>query len=135
MDVPQFKSGESVTSYLRRVEQFKLKVIQDKYNLLLEFVNEWLKNEEKFSSLIEFVKMPESKLLHDLKHNRDILRKYSDEIINKLNPKFDIDDETASDEIDDSYIIHFFSRACAAIDYKLVRYTIRSKTFYSVKRV
>lgn len=136
MEVPKFKRGESITTYMRRVEEYQVLVIQEKYDLLLDFVNEWLnlKDDDKITALTQFMKISEKSLLSDAKRNRDTLRKFSDKIIEKLNPDFSVDDETASDEIDDKYIIHFFRRSCVAINYKLVSFTIRNKTFYSVKK-
>ncbi len=133
--VPKYDGKESLTKYLRRVDVFKLKLCEDKYKLLLNFINEWLKlsKEFKLKSLGDFVNINEKLLLNDTKHNRDILRKYSDKIIKELNVKFDISDETASDDIEDTYIIQFLSKALASIDFTLNSKTLNGKTSYTIK--
>lgn len=135
IQVPKYDGKESLTKYLRRVDAFKLKLQEDKYRLLLNFINDWLKlsKEFKLKSLGDFINMEESILLKDPSHNRDILRKYSDTIIKKLNVKFDVDEDTLSDDIDDKYIITFLSKALTSIDFTMNKKNISNKTYYSIK--
>ncbi|CAH6421321.1 Hypothetical protein KVN_LOCUS224 [uncultured virus] len=133
--IPKFNEKESITKYLKKTEQFALKLNEEKYKLLLEFVNQLLKlsNDDKIKSLYEFKNIPEEIILKDKKNNRSILRKYSNNIIEKLKVKFDIDDETNSEEIGDKYIIYFLSRALLSIDYCLITYQLSGKIMYSIK--
>jgi len=133
--VPKYDGTESMTKYLRRVDCFKLKFQEDKYKLLLEFVNEWLKLSKTFrlKSLSDFVNVEENVLLADKKHNRVILRKYSENIIKKLNVEFDVEEETGSDDIEDTYIIQFVGKALSSIDFSLNKRPVGKKTYYSIK--
>lgn len=135
LEFPQYDGTESLTKYLRRLEDFKLLIKQEKYNLILEFINAWLKlrEESKFRSLTEFKDISERTLLLDLKHNRKILRQYSDHMIKKLNIQFNVNEETDSDEISDKYIITFLTRALSTIDYTLTHRITKINTFYTIR--
>ena len=135
--VPKYDGTESITKYMRRVEEFKIKLVEDRYKLLLDFVNDWLQlmDNSRLKSLTHLKNMSETDLLKNPTNNRKVLRKYSNEIIKKLDIKFNVEDDTDSDEIKDKYIIYFLSRALASINYTLgfkkskddIYYTVRTK--------
>jgi hypothetical protein len=128
----EYDGKESLTKYLRRVELFKLQLQENKYKLLLEFINKWLNT--KYKSLTEFANISEEALLSDTKHNRDILRQYSEKIIKELNIKpNNVDEETDSEEIKDKHIIYFLSHALSAIDYKLSNKSFKNVTYYTIR--
>jgi hypothetical protein len=134
MNVPQYNGG-SVTKYFKSVEQYELNLLKDKYNIILDFINEWLNYPEKFKlkSLIGFKNIKEGILLKDLKHNRDILRKFSSNIIKKLEITFNIDDDTDSDEIKDRYILYFIQRCLASIKFSLTVRKVDDINYYTIK--
>ena len=119
---PKFKKNDTYVKYKKRLDDYNVGQLKEKYNLLLKFINKWLGYEGKYSlkSIKEFRNVPRKYLLYDLKHNRRILRKYSDEIKEKLDLTFVITDETDSDEINDQFIIIFLGRSLSSIGYKLV---------------
>jgi len=134
--IPKYDGTMSITKYLKLVDQFTIEIKKERYNLLLAFVNDWLKLEEddvKLISLSDFKNMEESVILKDKKHNMEILRRYKDEIVQKLNPNFDIDEETDSDDIKDKYIIYFMSKSLTAIDFAMVSKTYGKRVLYTIK--
>ena len=90
--IPNFEDGETITHYLKKVEEFNINRKKDKYDLILKFINKWLnyKDKYKLKSLKEFKLISEKYLLRNPKYNRDILRKFSPEIIKILDITFDI---------------------------------------------
>jgi len=113
---------ERLVDYMKRVDKYNdVTIKREKHNMILDFVNRWLNYDKKFQlkSLIQFKNISESTLLHDLKHNRNIMRTYGTKIKKKLKFKFRIDDETSSEDIKDRYILYFISRALNTIGYTL----------------
>ncbi len=136
--VPKYDGTMSVTKYLRIVDEFTIEIKKERYTLLLAFINDWLKLEDddtKMTSLIDFKNMDESVILKDKKHNRDVLRKYQDQIVQKLNPDFDIGEETDSDDIKDKYIIYFVAKSLTSIGFSLSSRTVgkNKKVLYSIR--
>nr|QBK88439.1 MAG: hypothetical protein LCMiAC01_01160 [Mimivirus LCMiAC01] len=156
--IPEYKPHMTMYEYNLQVEQFKLALLKDKYNLVLRFINNWLYYDKKnkgstrrqlqsnqpyrlpvgqLKTLREFKNISESYLLRNLKHNRKMLRKYSKEIKQTLNFEFSIDDDTDSEEIKDSYILYFISRALDKIGYKFSMKKIKyaDENYYTIKKV
>jgi hypothetical protein len=131
--IPQYDGKESMTKYLQKIELFTLKLNEEKYKLLLEFLNEWLQLTNKMKSLSEFKNISEDVLLKNKKRNRNLLRKYSSIIIDKLNVKFDINEDTDSDDIKDKYIIYFLSKSLESINYYLTSWQKNNVVFYTIK--
>ena len=119
---PKFKKDETYIKYKKRLDNYNVEQLKERYNLLLKFINKWLGYDGKYGlkSIKQFKNVPRKELLYDLKHNRKILRKYSNEIKEKLDLTFVITDETDSDEINDQFIIIFLGRSLSSIGYKLV---------------
>jgi len=130
----EFTNITSITDYFDAINNFEVNLNKEKYSLILKFINFWLKFEgkNKFKSLLKFRNLSEKNLLYDLKHNRYALRKFSKQIKSKLNIKFNIDDETDSDEIKDKYILYFLSRCLVSIGYRLKCLNIDDKNYYSI---
>lgn len=125
MSVPKINDGEEITSYLKRLEEYKLSLIQEKYSVLLDFVNFWL--DKSFKSLSEFKNIPETTLLKDLKHNRKTLRTFSKKLTKIFSKTFSVDDDTDSDDITDKYIIYVLTKLLVSINYSLTSKKIPSK--------
>lgn len=133
--IPKYDIQESITKYFQKVEIFKLKLKEEKYNLLLNFINEWINdsNNQKFKSLTDFKNISEKKLLIDPKHNEQILKKFNNSIIKKFNINFNIEKETNNEKIKNKYIIYLLSKALSSIDYILISKSINQNTYYSIK--
>lgn len=135
--VPTYDDNMSIKEYLDQVEKYELFLRKEKYNVLLDFINKWLKytsHGSKLRSLTEFTNISEKKLLADKKHNRKILRENTENIKKVFHlDNLNIDEETASDEITDKYIIYIVSKLLSLIEYTL-SYRIKSHdTFYTIK--
>jgi len=128
---PIYDTTESLTQYLRKVENFELQLKKEKYDFLLEFINKWLKLDDniKLQSLCSFRNIYENKLLSDITHNNNILKMYSSKIKCILNINID---DIDIENIKDKYIIYFIRKALTTINYKLKCKTIDNKKIYSI---
>lgn len=130
--VPVF-DGKSDAKFMRDVENFRKKLINEKYAMILEFINEWLKlNEVKLTSLTQFKNMKETDILSDGHHNRVVLRKYVELFEKKFNISLSIDSNTDSDEINDNYILYVLTRVLRSIGYSLNKYPKNNNIFYTI---
>lgn len=136
IEIPIYDGKESVNKYIKRVERFKNKILEDKYNIILEFVNSWLKTE--YTSLSDFKNIHECVLLKNSKHNRLIVRKYCDIFKNKFEMDLSINLETDSDEINDKYIIYLLIKMLNVIGYSLTKRSLQlnygNKIAYTIKK-
>lgn len=131
--VPIFDGKESITQFKRRMEKYIIQFEKEKYSKILDFVNDWLSiHKIKLSALSDFKKISKTKLLKDLKHNRDILRKYTTDLTMQLKIKSSIEDDTESDEIHDEYIIYFVTKLLSCIDYSFSSRIINNETYYTI---
>jgi cysteinyl-tRNA synthetase len=130
MKAPTLRKGEHVNSFMNRMEEYRLYLINDKYNLILKFVNMWLT--EEYKSLSEFKNISEKRLLKDPKHNRDTLRKYASKFKKVFNSNFTVEDDTDSDDITDKYIIYVASKLLAAINYKFGNKKVGERLYYYI---
>lgn len=145
MEVPIIKDNESVNDYLRRVEKYKHSIINEKYNILLNFLNSWLKLQDntKRNSLTQFRNISEYNLFRDQKNNTKLLNEYKD----KFKKVFDIDveyNDTIKKEKDKkdskpeydcykpNYILSVFSNSIKLIDYKLIKIKKGDNNYYSI---
>jgi hypothetical protein len=132
MEVPIYDGKESINKYIKKVQKFNSKILEDKYEVILEFVNEWL--ECKYTSLSDFRNIYEKTMLKNLKHNRDIVRKYSDIFQDKFNVDLSVGLETDSDEINDRYIIYLLIKMLNIIQYTLVKKEIGKNITYTIRK-
>lgn len=129
---PVYSSKETVNQYMRRVQQYTIKLQEGKYNIILNFINAWLN--QKYESLVEFKNIPESTLLADNKKNRDIVRQYSKQLQETFNTDLTVDMGTDSDEINDKYIIYLTMKLLSLMNYTLMRREINNKILYTVRK-
>ena len=122
---------ERLIDYMKRVDRYNNVVLKNrKYNMILNFIHKWLNYDDKKNlpkSLKGFKNISEYTLLDDPKYNRKILRKYGPKLSKELDIKFNIDDETASEEIKETYILYFVSKILNSIGYTLVRREVEKK--------
>jgi hypothetical protein len=125
----EYDGEESMTHYLRRVEEFKAKLVNERYDKLVQFVNEWLKLEgkSKLTSLTEFRWITEDSLLEDEENNSKLLYEYNNLFTNDFN--LTINKKNTSKE----YIIDVFRRAINSLGYSL-RHRKKGKIMYYTVR-
>lgn len=151
----KFNDDETVTEYIRRVNQFKIKMSNEKYNLVLKFINELIglhkDKEYKLRSLTDFRRIKEDDLLKNYVHNIKTINKYIknfDKVIGiKILPvKIQADpedkdeadrsilsEESQPDPEDSRYVINVIRRLLAPIQYKLISKRFSSGKYYSIK--
>lgn len=114
VNVPKYSKNQSFTQYVTKVEKFKLQFLKDKYQLLLDFLNDWLKYDEecKLKSLTEFKNIQKSDLLNDNNHNQKIIRDYNVKIEQFFNIKYKADNKQD--------IIYLVTRMLTSINYKFI---------------
>ena len=134
INVPEYnpRGNETINQYIRRVERYKSIILKEKYDIILNFINDWINNDKNivYESLVKFTNIRESILLKNDKHNRNILKKYSEQINNifKLDPNEDIDDTQ------DKYMIIFLTKLLNYIDYVLIKKEFKGKFIYSIRK-
>lgn len=137
IQVPVYDRNESVTAYLRRVEEYKLLVKKEKYDIVLEFINKWLKyttEETKIKSLTDFKNILEEDLLKDKKNNIQVINQYAE----KFKELFEIESvninkDDASTCLSDKYIIYLFSKVLLSFGYIMKTRQINKNIYYSIK--
>lgn len=132
LEVPEYNNKETVNQYMKRVEKYKIQLLQSKYDVILNFVNDWTEN--KYEALSEFKNIQEKILLKNNKHNRDIVRKYSDIFRDKFDIDLSFDMETDSDEINDKYIIYLLMKMLVLINYTLSKKEFNNKLLYTIRK-
>lgn len=132
LQIPIYDGKESITKYIQKVEKFKTLIFQEKYNIILQFVNEWLNSDYK--SLTYFKNKCEDELLKNEKINRNICRKYSEIFKKRFELDLIVDLDTDSDEIKDKYIIYLLTKMLQSIEYILYKKDIKNKIYYSIKK-
>jgi hypothetical protein len=117
IEFPEFDiKNESINQYMERFRQYQIKMIEDKYNIIFEFVKEWLSMYDiEIKCLTDFKKISSEKI-NNKKINRKILKKYKTSICKELKILEDDGD------IEEESIITFLKRALEKINYSL-KYT------------
>ena len=129
LEFPLFDGKETLTQFMRRVNDFDLRNKKPKYDIILEFVN--VLTNSKYTSLTEFMNVPNSKIIN----NKKIMDQYS----NKLSKILNIDIleltkiTTSEDEEQEQEIIIFLKKILSSIEYSLVAKNIDNKIIYSIK--
>lgn len=131
VEVPEYnpKGKETINQYLRRVEKYKAIILKDKYNVVLNFVNDWLRAE--YESLSEFTNIKESILLKNIKHNSNVVQKYTQIFKNKFEIDLTIDynnDETRE-------ILDLLIKMLSIIDYTLIKREFKDNIVYSIRQL
>ena len=120
LQVPKYNENESIAKYKTRVEKYKMELAKNKYQLILNFINDWLEYDDrcKIKSLTEFKNISKSESLSNNKHNKKIIEKYSESINNVFGINYKNPD-----------IIYLLTRMLSSINYKLYsKDVVNSKT-------
>lgn len=140
-------NGETVSEYLKKLEEYQLKEATEKYELVLEFVNDLLdlKDKEKLKSLRDFKKLLEEDICKNKTHNFKIIKNYIKSFKSKLDltiklkkkKNSDSDDDEVSQEVendrDSIFVITVLQRVTRTIGFKLISKKIGSNIYYSIK--
>ena len=129
--LPEYDGSESLTKYLSRMKDLRIKNNACKYEKILEFLNNWLeKYKIKLKSLTDFKKISENLLLSDEIYNKKILDKYYTSLsnyldINDTNQDSDDLDTEEYEKMEKEYlmrnnIISFIKEILTTIDYTLI---------------
>lgn len=132
IEIPTYDGKESINKYIRKVERYKNRILEEKYNIILEFFNVWIGTE--YNALTDFKNISENILFSNAKNNRSIVRKYSDIFQNRFSVDLSVGIETDSDEINDRYIIYLAMKMLGTIEYSLIKKEIRGKYAYTIKK-
>lgn len=118
--VPVYDGQMSYAKYVRKVEKFKIALSNEKYNLVLEFINTVFQLELK--SVLEFKSVDEDDIL---KATNESLLKFKNSFKDVLSVKIN------SKPKKEKYVIYVLTKALAKIGYTL---TCNSSSEYTVKR-
>lgn len=131
---PEYDGKESFSQYMRKFNEYMVSLEKDKYDIILEFINEWISPLKlKFKKLTDFKNMEVDKLIKDEKHCHKLLRKYTKIFSEKFKVNTSIDEETESDDIKTHYIIYFATKILKLINFSLVSKVIKDSTYYYIK--
>ena len=134
MNPPKYNPKESINKYINKAEDYMMQMQQNKYNVILNFINDWLNINLK--SLTEFKNIKEQTLLKNTDHNKNIIKKY----IPIFNSTFDIElniKENDDDEIiDDKYIINLLKYVLKLLklNYDLIKINKNNIITYTIKK-
>ncbi len=133
-NVPQYNPKESISSYIANAESYILDLQADKYQTVLDFINEWLNM--NLISLTEFKYMKESIILKNSIHNKKIIIKYIEIFNSTFGIELNINKNTDIDTIDDTYIINLLKHVLKLLkmDYKLIKVNKNKNNFYTIKK-
>jgi hypothetical protein len=145
LEFPVFNGKETTTQFLRRVEEFNLKIKLEKYNLILEFVNTLVKGNslvdyKGYASLTDFKNVPASKLTLDNKCSinecaANLARELGIDELDLVRITAREGDIMAITKEDDSepHTIVFLSKILSLIEYSLISKDIDGEIYYSIK--
>lgn len=142
MEPPVFNGKETVSQYMRRVDEFRTYLNTNKYNQVLGFLNELFslrkfKNKDgKYvnvgtaTSMTKFSKIPFSYFSTNNEHCERVTQKYLEWFRGSLDLDFNLDTNTNIDIAD--YIIHCLVRIVKSVGYKLVKRNKGGEYYYSI---
>jgi hypothetical protein len=131
---PVYNPKESINKFIDRAESYMRNLQQNKYNVVLNFINEWLNINLK--SLTEFKNIREITLLKNINHNKTIVEKH----ISIFNSTFGIElniTKNDIDDLDDGYIIDLLKHVLKLLklDYKLIKINKNNVIVYTIKKI
>lgn len=132
-EIPVFNYDEDIYLYERRYEEYLEKIHKMKYDKILFFVNELLKNNNiKLIKLSDFKNIDKKIILKNPKYNRNLLRNHSNNLYKFFNIDKNSFENDSSDDIEDDEIIIFIKRLLNKINYSIVKKEIKGIIYYSI---
>lgn len=128
IEKPVLEENEPVYKYVRRLELYMLKLKENDYKLILDFINIWLESKKiKIKKLLDFKNIFESQLPNESK-NKEIMNNIGRKLIKKFKLQYDIEDK----KMDSSEMISFLKLLLKKIDYKIITYKTDKYTKYKI---
>jgi len=121
-----YDGKESIVSYMKKLNNYKSKLYEHEYNLILNFINEWLNKDLK--SITDFKKISLSSLLINKELNINLINKYAVLFNKSFNLSINIDDLIKKDD----GIMFMFFKIIKKIDYKIIKYKSSNDILFSV---
>ena len=133
MEPPKYENG-SVNEYLRKVQEFKIKLNNEKYNKILLFINKILKlnGDLRYNSLLKFKNVSENVLFNDTQH---LLKVFFDEykkLCDYLNIKND-GEIVINGELNKDKVISLINCILSKINYKIFYINKNNLKYYYIK--
>ena len=133
MEPPKYENG-SVNEYLRKVQEFKIKLNNEKYNKILLFINKILKlnGDLRYNSLLKFKNINENVLFNDTQH---LLKVFFDEykkLCDYLNIKND-GEIVINGELNKDKEISLINCILSKINYKIFYRSKNNVKYYYIK--
>lgn len=122
MSTLTYNQAESISKYIRKAIKFNMRLNQEKYNIILNFINDILNlydPSEKYKSLLEI------KLINFPDNNTDIINQYSNLFKIKFGLKLDPKKYN---------LIAILKNILKNIDYYLTEKIIKNKNYYTIKQ-
>lgn len=120
-----YDGKESVTQYLKRAEEFKMKIIKDKYDDVINFLNDFLnlKGDSRYRSLTDFKNISEKKFFKDKKHTIEIITKYENVLKKqfRLDTAIDVKMDKLDQEEINKKIMYIFTKILSSLNFKFRR--------------
>ena len=133
MEPPKYENG-SVNEYLRKVQEFKIKLNNEKYNRILGFINKILKLEGdlKYNSLLKFKNISEKVFFNDTQHLLKVFFDDYKKLCDFLNVKNDRE-IVIDGEINKDKVISLINCVLSKIDYKIFYRSKNNLKYYFIK--
>ncbi len=112
--VPEFTGSAAV--FLREVDEYKKKVLQKKYDVVLEFLKKLSKN-DNMTYLCQFTNIPASFFERDMERKKKVVIEYCSIFNTRFGTNFRQKDIS---ETPDTYVKYFLSKILKLIDYRLI---------------
>ena len=122
-EIPLYEEGDDINEFLEKVEQYHTKISYNKYNIVLNFINDWFKlnKANSYTSLSEFKYVTENRIP---KYNKEVVNKHKD-IIKSI---FDIK------IIDKHGFLYIIRKLLKKIGYKIISKKKYDKKFYMIEK-
>ena len=132
---PIYNPKESINVYIEKSELYIMGMQQEKYLVILDFINDWLKI--KLKSLTEFNNMKKQTLLKNRIHNNNVMKTHIPIFNYTFNIELNVKIKNIDDGIvDDKYIINLlkYMLKMLKLHYKLIKMIKYDVVVYSIKK-
>jgi molecular chaperone GrpE (heat shock protein) len=121
---PLYTPDISLAEYQRRLEDYRISIDQNKYDVILNFINDLLDLEDnvKYKNLRN-IRLNISNLENKKEHITDTVLKYQEELENTFNITVNPDKKNIK------YALYILSKILKVLDYKM----IKMKEYYLIK--
>jgi len=134
MDTIVNDSSLSLKRRMEKINDMIMSLKQDKFDLLLEFINKWLKltGKDSLRELTKFRYISERDLIKNKKYNCNLVREYADKFKDVFGLNLSIDSTSPNNTIKKKYILHIIRKSLKYVNHVLRSKTIRGEIYYSI---